>query len=141
MLVGDTASEKARLLAEIRDSQISDSWPTSDKLRTLVELLQKTETLRAGEVAKQAQNDKAKAKREAAKAERERALRMQEMLQDPDKWLREAERLVDARGTLNYTAAAEILHDLREALGGDEGDKLARRHAAIWRRSTRRSLT
>jgi hypothetical protein len=44
--------------------------------------------------------------------------------------LRGAERLVDAGGTHNYKAAAEILHDLREAVGGDEGDKTARRHAA-----------
>jgi hypothetical protein len=118
------------LLAEIRDSQVSDSWPTSDMQRTYDELLQKTEALRAGEVAKQARKAKAKAQREAAKAERERADRMQEMRQDADKWLREAEALVDARGTHNYKAAADILHDLREAVGGDEGNTMARRHAA-----------
>lgn len=128
-LIGDTAGEKARLLAEIRDSQTPDVWPTSDKQRTLDELLQKTAALRAEEDAKQARQDQAKAKREAAKAERERAERMQEMLKDPDKWLRESERLVDARGTDNYKAAADILYDLREAVGGDEGDKLTRRHA------------
>jgi len=130
MLVGDTAGEKARLLAEIRDSQIPDGWPTSDKQRSLGELLQRTAALRAEEDAKQARKAQAKAKREAAKAERERADRMREMLKDPDKWLREAERLVDARGTHNYKAAAEILHDLREAVGGEEGDKITRRHAA-----------
>ncbi len=55
---------------------------------------------------------------------------MKEMVQDPKKWLREAEQLVDARGTHNYKTAAEILYDLREAVGGDEGDKITRRHAA-----------
>jgi hypothetical protein len=130
MLVGDTASEKARLLAEIRDSQTPDGWPTSDKQRTLDELLQKTDSLRDKEDAKQARKARAKAKREAAKAERGRADRMKEMSKNPDKWLRESERLVDAGGTANYKAAAEILHDLREAVGGDEGDKIARRHAA-----------
>ena len=130
MLVGDTVSEKARLLAEIRDSQTPDGWPTSDKQRSLDELLQKTAALKAQEVAKQTRKAKAKAKREAAKVERERADRMKEMLKDPDKWLREAERLVDARGTHNYQAAAEVLNDLREAIGGDEGDKITRRHAA-----------
>ena len=131
LLIGDTAGEKARLLAEIRDSQTPDGWPTSDKQRSLAELLQKTAALRAQEGAKQARKAQAKAKREAAKAERERADRMKEMLKDPDKWLREAEQLVDARGTRNYKAAAEILHDLREAVGGDEGAKITRRHAAI----------
>jgi hypothetical protein len=130
MLVGDAAGEKARLLAEIRDSQVSGSWPTSDKQRSFDELLQKTAVLRAEEDAKQARKAQAKAKREAAKAERERADRVKKMLKDPDKWLREAERLVDARGTDNYKAAADILHDLREAVGGDEGDGITRRHAA-----------
>jgi len=55
---------------------------------------------------------------------------MKEMLKNPDKWLHESERLVDAGGTHNYKAAAEILRDLREAVGGEEGDKLARRCAA-----------
>ena len=130
MLVGNTASEKARLLAEIRDSQIPDDWPTSDKRRTLDELLQKTAALRAEEGAKQARKAQAQAKREAAKAERERADRMKQMLKNPDEWLRESERLVDIGGTFNYKAAAEILHDLREAVGGDKGDKITRRHAA-----------
>ncbi len=45
-------------------------------------------------------------------------------------WLREATKLVDARGTANYKAAAEILADLREAVGGDDGEKITRKHAA-----------
>jgi hypothetical protein len=130
MLVGDTASEKARLLAEIRDLQIRVDWPTSDEQRSLDELLQKTAALRDKENAKLARKAQATAKREAEKAERQRADRRKEMLNAPDKWLREADRLVDARGTDNYKAAAEILHDLREAVGGDEGDRITRRHAA-----------
>ncbi len=39
-------------------------------------------------------------------------------------------RAVDARGTANYKAAAEMLADLREAVGGDEGEKITRKHAA-----------
>ena len=130
MLVGDTASVKARLLAEIRETQNPGGWPTSDRQRSLDQLMQQTAALRAEEGKKQARQAQATAKREAAKAERERADRMKEMLKAPDKWLHEADRLVDARGTDNYKAAAEILHDLREAVGGEEGDRMARRHAA-----------
>jgi len=130
MLVGDTVGEKARLLAEIRDSQTPERWQTSDKQRSLDELLQKTAALRDREDSKQARKALMKSKREAAKAERQRTARMKEMLKDPDKWLREADRLVDVRGTVNYKAAAEILHDLRESVGGDEGEKITRRHAA-----------
>ena len=39
-------------------------------------------------------------------------------------------KLIEARGTENYEAAADILADLREAVGGDEGEKIARKHAA-----------
>jgi hypothetical protein len=130
LLTGDTSGVKASVLAEIRDSQTPAGWPTSDRRRSLEELLQTTESLRAEEEAKQARKADAKAKREAAQAERKRGDRMKEMLQDPDQWLREAERLVDARGTDNYKAAAEILADLREAVGGDKGDRITRRQAA-----------
>ncbi len=130
LLIGDTASIKASLIAEIRDSRTPGGWPTSERQRSIDQLLQTTAALRAQEDAKQTRKAQATAKREAAKAERERANRMKEMLKDPSKWLFEAELLFDARGTHNYKAAAEILHDLRESVGGDEGDRIARRHAA-----------
>ena len=130
MLVNDAAAEKARLLAEIRDSQTVDGWPTSDRQCSFSQLLQQTAELRTAEDAKQARKAQAKAQRDAVKAERQRAARMQEMAKAPDKWLRETDRLVELGGTVNYKAAADILHDLREAVGGAKGDKLARRHAA-----------
>ena len=121
MLIDDPAAEKARLLAEIRNSQTSDGWPTSDQQRTFHQLLQKTAELRTAEDAQQARKAQAAAKREAAKTERQRVDRMKEMLKAPDKWLREADRLVENGGTVNYKAAADILHDLREAVGGAQG--------------------
>lgn len=50
---------------------------------------------------------------------------MKEMVKNRDKWLRESERLVNSGGTENYKTAADILHDLREAIGGEEGDRIA----------------
>lgn len=129
-LIGDTAGEKSQILATIREAQTSGGWPTSDKQRTFGDLLKQTEALRVEEEAKQTRKVEAKAKREAAKVEQERADRLKKMLKDPDKFLSETERLVDAGGTRNFKAAAEILFDLREALGGDEGNKVACRHAA-----------
>ena len=55
---------------------------------------------------------------------------MKQMVKAPQKWLCEADKLVNARGTQNYDAAAAILADLREAVGGNEGAQIARRHAA-----------
>lgn len=130
LLTGDTAGVKANLLAEIRDSGTPDGWPTSDKRRTFDELLQKAAALRVEEKEKKARKAQAKAKQKAAKAERERADRMKEMVKHPDEWTRESQRLADAGGIHNYEASAEILHDLREAIGGVEGDRLAREQAA-----------
>ena len=98
--------------------------------RSFQELLDKTETLRTEYDAKEQQKREAAAKRAAAERERERQNRMKEMVKEPKKWLREAEKLVDTRGTANYKAAAEMLADLREAVGGDEGEKITRKHAA-----------
>lgn len=129
LLVGDPASEKARLLAEVRNSQVSSEWPTSDRQRSLDDLFEITENLRTKDDAKEARKAAAKAKRDEDKAERERVDRMKLMVKDPDQWLQEAERLVDGKGTHNYKAAATILADLREAIGGDKGVEMTRRQA------------
>ena len=130
LLRGDTARVKANLLVEIRNMQTSGDWPTTEKQRSFAELSEQLRVLRSTEDWKHARKAAAKAKREAAKAERERAVRMKEMVKDPNKCMRDAEQLVDAGGTSNYKAAAEILGDLRDAIGGDAGYKIARRHAA-----------
>ncbi|MCG8584468.1 MAG: hypothetical protein MI757_07145 [Pirellulales bacterium] len=130
LLLEDAAAVKAELLADIRKSEGPSAWPTSDTGRTLQDLLERTETMRAEHRAKEKAKQQARAKREAAKRERERQERMKEMVKDPDKWLREADELVEARGTANYEAAAEILADLGEAIGGKGGNRITRIHAA-----------
>jgi hypothetical protein len=72
----------------------------------------------------------AKAKREAEKAEKERQSRMVAIKAAPDEWLKKTSKLVEERGTDNYREAARILADLRDAIGGAEGEKIARKHAA-----------
>ena len=129
-LVEDSQVIKAETIAEIRDAQSPISWPTTEKKRTFSQLLKRCEVLRSEENAIHKRKAEAEAKREAAKAEKERQARMKEMVASPATWLTKAEKLADARGTDNYKAAAEILADLREAVGGEEGDKIARRHAA-----------
>ncbi len=129
LLTGDTARVKATLLAEVGDSQPPVNWPTTSMQRRISQLLKQADSLRSEVNANAARKARAKAKRDAAKAERERQSRMKQMAKDPQAWLRETTCLVDARGTHNYKAAAEILNDLREALG-DNGDKIVRKHAA-----------
>ncbi|MBS0264247.1 MAG: hypothetical protein JSS02_20080 [Planctomycetes bacterium] len=130
LLTGDTALEKANLLAMARETQPSQSWPTLDRGLSLAELLQKTESLRVEEEDRKAKLAAAAAKKQAELAEQQRQQRMQEMRQSPKTWLQEAEKLVARKGTDSYKEAAAILFDLREAVGGTAGDKMARDLAA-----------
>ena len=88
------------------------------------------ESLRQKEEEKLSRAAVAKAKREADKAEKQRQTRMTEMKSAPEPWLAKAAKLVEERGTDNYREAASILSDVREAVGGEEGNKIARKHAA-----------
>ena len=129
VLKEDAASVKAELLAEIHDSGSVADWPTTVRGRTLDELLGAADRLREKANNRQKKNDQAKAAREAAKAEKERQARMEKMKTSPKTWLAEAEKTAAAGGTHNYKAAAEILADLQEAIGGEKGKKLAQNRA------------
>ena len=124
VLKEDPDSVKAELLAEIRDSRSVADWPTTVRGRSLDELLNAAENLREMANTLQKKKDQAKAAREAAKAEKVREARMEKMKASPETWLDKAERTAAAGGTVNYKAAAEILFDLREGVGGKKGKKL-----------------
>ena len=127
-LAEDANSVKAETFAVIRQLGGPSSWPTVRLGRSLHMLLDRTDLIRADHDAKEQKKREAAAKREAATKERERQQRIKEMVKE--RWLREATKLVDARGTANYRNAAEVLADLREAVGGVECEKLTRKHAA-----------
>lgn len=130
LLSEDPVALKAELLSAIRDNQQTPSWPADPPTRTVAQLLQVCETLRQKEDEKEKKQAAAKAKREADKAEKLRQARMVEMQSAPDTWLKKASKLVEKRGTDNYREAASILADLRDAVGGEQGNKIARKHAA-----------
>jgi hypothetical protein len=130
LLSEDPIALKAELLVEIRDSQQAPSWPVEPPTRNLAQLLQTCESLRKKEVEKQQKQAAANAKREAEKAEKQRQARIVEMKAAPDSWLKKASKLVEERGTDNYREAASILADLREAVEGEQGNRIARKHAA-----------
>lgn len=130
LLSDDPVAVKADLLAEIRARQQTSSWPVEPPTRTVAQLLQMCELLRRKQDEKQKKQSAAIAKRETDKAEKQRQARMIEMQSDPAAWLKKASKLVEERGTDNYRQAASILADLRDAVGGDKGFKIARQHAA-----------
>lgn len=130
LLLEDPVALKAELLSEIRDSHEAVGWPVESSIRTMAQVLGKYELLRQKENEKQERQAEAKAKREAQRAEKQRQARMIEMKSAPEAWLKKASNLVEERGTDNYREAASILADLRDALGGEQGSKIARTHAA-----------
>ena len=130
LLAKDAAQVKADLMASIGKSKDSSGWPTAALERSVGDLLERTDSLRAEHKAKERAKQEARARREAAKREKARQERMKEMVKEPKKWLRKAEKLVEGRGTQNYEEAAEILADLREAVGGEEGERVTHKHAA-----------
>lgn len=129
-LTEDPIGVKAEILAEIRDSQPPASWPHVPGTRSFQQLRNAAGALRDKAVAVEKTKETQKAKRAAAKTEKERKKRMERMISDPKKWLVETEDLVNDRGRDNYQAAAEILADMREALGESEGDSITRKQAA-----------
>jgi hypothetical protein len=130
LLSEDPVALKAELLAEIRDSRQAVTWPVESPTRTMAYLLEKCGRLRAKADEKKKQQAAAKAKRAAEKAEKERQAKMAEMRASPDTWLKKASKLVEERRTDSYREAAIILADLRDAVGGEQGNMIARKHAA-----------
>lgn len=130
LLSGDPVELKNSLLSEMRTQLPAITWPASDLKRSANELLDLVQILRETLSRQNHLKAAAKAKREAEKAEIQRQKRMAEMKAAPDEWLKRTSKLVEERGTDNYREAANILSDLREAIGGTEGEKVARRHAA-----------
>lgn len=134
LLVGDTMAIKAETLAEIAEqNQLTlklPAWPTVNLSRTYEDLLRVADGLREDYDAKEEKKQKAKAKRAAAKKQKEREKRLAAMVKDPQKWIAETDRLVGERGTASYKQAAEILADLKEAIGGAKGAQIAHQHAA-----------
>jgi hypothetical protein len=64
-------------------------------------------------------------KREVATEKRKLEKRLARIRKDPAAAISDAEKLIQSRSTQNYTKAAKMLAELREAIGGDEGSKVA----------------
>jgi hypothetical protein len=130
LLSGDPVNLKNSLVSEMRSQLPAIAWPTSNLQRSAETLMDLVKTVREKVDQKNRIKAAAKAKRDSEKAEKERQSRMVAIKAAPDEWLKKTSKLVEERGTDNYRQAASILADLREAIGGAEGEKMARRHAA-----------
>lgn len=130
LLKEDPVTVKAELLSEIRGCQESIAWPMESPTRMLANLLTQCDVLLDIEIEKLKKKEAAKVKLEAEKAEKERQERLAKIKADPQSWLKKATELVERRGRDSYVKAADILTDVRAALGDVEGRKIACKHAA-----------
>lgn len=130
LLSKDSAAVKSATISRILGDAETSDWPTITTGRTCQKLDSRAEELHKATRERERKLQAAAVKREATRLARERQERMKEMVNHPKTWLRKAEQLVAARGVENYETAAEILNELREALGTEDGGEITRKHAA-----------
>lgn len=120
VLAGDAAAVRAESLVAVRDQSETAMWPTNEGSRTLGELRQQ-----ATSKAEQ------RRKREQASEKRKRDRHLAKIRKDPSAAIADAEKLIQTRSTVNYSEAASLLADLRDAIGGEEGARMAEQAANI----------
>ncbi|TWU02923.1 hypothetical protein [Stieleria varia] len=114
VLQDDAAAVRAESLAAMRDQSGKDTWPANNSSRTLEEL----------RVLANAKANQRK-KREQATEERKLEKRLARIRKDPSAAIADAEKLIQSRSTDNYFKAARLLAELRDAVGGEEGSRIA----------------
>ncbi|MGB7345141.1 MAG: hypothetical protein WBD20_13085 [Pirellulaceae bacterium] len=114
VLQDDAAAVRAESLAAMRNQSGKPTWPVNDGTRTLEEL-------------RELANSKAdhRKKRELASEQRKLEKRLAKIRKDPSAAISDAEKLIQSRSTQNYIKAAKLLAELRDAIGGDEGSRMA----------------
>jgi len=122
-LVDEPAAVRTECLQTFRKSSPVPQWPVAKATRPFSELTQRAEQL--------AEAEKVREKKHKQQARRRR---LTKMAKSPDKYLGEVDRHVAMRGRDHYVEAAQMLSDLREAIGGSEGDRFARKHAVHLRK-------
>ena len=114
VLHDDAAAVRAESLAAMRNQSGKDMWPANESARTLAQLRELAD----------AKADRRK-KRERASEQRKREERLAKVRKDPSAAISDAEELIQSRSTDSYLKAARILAELRDAVGGEEGSRIA----------------
>lgn len=118
LMSDDEAAVRSELLFKYRSDQPATSWPVAALGRTIA-TLEAVAELHSQTASRQAD----------AKAAQVRVERLTAIAKNPEKFLRETERLVAVRSTYKYTEAAKLLVDLRDALRGTDQEGLAEQQA------------
>ncbi len=114
VLEEDAAALRAESLAAMRNQSGQPTWPAIAGSRTIEELREQA-------------NAKAerRKKRKIASEKRKLEKRLAKIRNNPAAVISGAEELIQSRSTENYTKGAKMLAELRDAVGGDEGSRMA----------------
>lgn len=114
LLTGDIPIVRCETLARIRDEAGATQWPTASPTRTLAQLHATAEAIEKRQMEQEKQTE-----------EKARRKRLAQISADPQKTIAQATDLVSQRSTQSYESAAQLLADLREALGPERGPQQA----------------
>lgn len=114
VLQDDAAAVRAESLAAMRNQSGKATRPANNSARSLEEL--------RGLASVKADQRK---KREQASEQRKLEKRLARIRKDPSAAIAGAEKLIQSRSTDNYFKAARLLAELRDAVGGEEGSRIA----------------
>ena len=129
LLLDKTHQVRAETMAQIGSQTPTADWPTTPGTRTFEQLWKRTEQLREEEKERERIQKEKAVRQEAEQKAKARQERMVKIAKEPAKWLKEADRLAALRAIVHYEAAAEILDDLKHAVGGEKGRRMAQAHA------------
>jgi hypothetical protein len=122
-LADESNAVRADTLQAIRDAQPAAAWQLLPDSRTLADVQNTAQGL-----------EKKRNKRKLQADQRARRRRLEKMARDPKQTLKEVDALVSRRNSADYQQAAQLLIDLREALGPEKGPLLVCTQAAALRR-------
>jgi hypothetical protein len=109
---------RMEILAAFRKSRDVSAWPTVRRDRTIAELQ-----------AAAVEIEKENRRKETEQAAKQKKKRLAAMKADPEKTLRETEKLVKERSLESYSKISKLLSELRESLAGGEQAGLAEQQA------------
>jgi hypothetical protein len=118
ILEDSTTTVRAEMLAKYRGEFDVSAWPTTKPSRTIAQLQDLAEEI-----------DEEEEQKATARAMRQKEERLAAMAKDPNKTLRETEKLVKERTSTAYGQIAELLAELRDAQSPIGGASIAEKQA------------
>lgn len=130
LLNEDSYQLKQELLAEVQSEQPRNIWPCLPPSRTFQELVDRSDEIDEAVKAERIRIAEAEAELELQQAEKERQQYLAEIRSNPSLIFEQASQLIKLRTATHYQSATKLLLDIREAIGGSEGNDVVTKYVA-----------